>query len=270
VTLGRSRERLLRRISTRKGREAERVVLLEGPRVVETAVVHGAEILFGVVESGERGGAVERAIALLGQRGVEISELSPEAFRNLAETDSPQGLLAVAREPHVPGPPADLGTRVLVLDRLQDPGNVGTLIRAAAGLGVDRVLALDGTADPWSAKAMRASAGLAFKLRPLALGWNEAREWIEGSRLPLVVADAAGEDVREWLGRSAPGVGYALVVANEAAGPRPEVVEAARTKLAVPLSPGVESLNVGAAGAVLMWALGPGRASSGRSEGAPR
>ena len=245
-------------------------MLLEGPRVVETAVEHGAEVLFGAFEAGARSASVDHALGRLVERDVEVFEVSGATFRELAETDSPQGLLAVAREPDVSGPPAHLGTRVLVLDRIQDPGNVGTLVRAGAGLGVERVLALDGTADPWSAKAVRASAGLAFKLPPLAVEWAQARGWIEGSGLPLVVADAEGEDVREWLRRSTPAAGFALVLANEAAGPRPEVLEAARTKLAVPLSPGVESLNVGTAGAVLMWALGPGRASSGHDEGAPR
>jgi TrmH family RNA methyltransferase len=267
VTLGRPRERLLRRISTRKGREAEGVVLLEGPRVVETALDHGAEILFGALEAGERSVAVERALGRWAEGGVEVAEVTSATFLDLAKTDTPQGLLAVAREPRPAGPPTNLGRRVLVFDRLQDPGNVGTLVRAAAGLGVERVLALDGTADPWSAKAVRASAGLAFKLPPLAVGWQEARDWIQGSSVPIVVAHARGEDVREWLRRSTPGAGFALVLGNEAVGPRGEVLDAARARLAVPLSPGVESLNVAAAGAVLLWALGPGREPPG---GGPR
>jgi TrmH family RNA methyltransferase len=259
VTLGRSRERLLRRISTRKGREAEGVVLLEGPRVVETALHHGAEILFGACEAGARSGRVGRALDRLTDRGADVVEVAAADFAELAQTETPQGLLAVAREPRVEGPPAPLGNRVLVLDRIQDPGNVGTLVRAAAGLGVERVLALDGTADPWGAKAVRASAGLVFQLPPLALKWDEAREWIQGSGVPLVIADAHGEDVRAWLARSPQTAGFALALGNEAAGHRPEVVGAAAAKLAVPLASGVESLNVGAAGAVLLWALGPGR-----------
>ena len=267
MTLNRSRERLLRRIGTRKGREAEGVVLLEGPRVVETALDHGAEIVFGAFEAGARSPAVAQALDRLVEGGADMAEVPSANFLELAQTDTPQGLLAVAREPRAADPPARLGSRVLVFDRLQDPGNVGTLVRAAAGLGVERVLALDGTADPWSAKAVRASAGLAFRLPPWALDWEEAREWIEGSGLPIVVADAGGEDVRQWLARSPLGPGFALVLGNEAAGPRPEVLSAARTKLAVPLALGVESLNVGAAGAVLLWALGPGRELPGEVRG---
>jgi TrmH family RNA methyltransferase len=259
VTLGRSEERLLRRITTRKGRESEGVVLLEGPRVVETALDHGAEILFGAFEAGRRSAAVERALARLREARAEVAEITTTAFAELADTDTPQGILAVAREPRVAGPPEHLGSRVLVLDRLQDPGNVGTLVRAAAGLGVERVLALDGTADPWSGRAVRASAGLAFRLPPLALSWAEAADWIRRSGVSILVADARGEDVRRWLGRSPRGGGFALVLGNEAAGARPEVLGAAEVKLAVPLAPGVESLNVGTAGAVLLWALGPGR-----------
>jgi TrmH family RNA methyltransferase len=259
VTLGRSRERLLRRISTRKGREAEGVVLLEGPRVIETALDHGGEVLFGAIEAGARSAGVERALARLTDAGTDVAEIGKADFVELADTDAPQGILAVAREPRVQGPQAPLGIRVLVLDRVQDPGNVGTLVRAAAGLGAERVLALDGTADPWSAKAVRASAGLVFRLPPLALAWPEAAQLIRASGVPLVVADAKGEDVRSWLGRSPASAGFALALGNEAAGPRPELLDVAEATLAVPLARGVESLNVAAAAAVLLWALGPGR-----------
>ncbi|MSR22871.1 MAG: RNA methyltransferase [Gemmatimonadetes bacterium] len=261
LTLTRSRERFLRRISTRKGREAEAVVLIEGPRALESAFDHGAELLFAVQMAGPVGQASSGLVERLTAHGIEVVDVPAPTFRELASTDTPQGILALAREPKVdlpPGGPTTDRPRILVLDGVQEPGNVGTLVRTAAALQLERVLALDGTADPWSAKAVRASAGLAFALPLHTLSWRAAHRWLEAAGVPLLVADARGEDVRAWLS-GAPPEGpraWALLLGNEGAGPRPESLKEARARLAIPVGPGVESMNVASAGAILMWALG--------------
>jgi TrmH family RNA methyltransferase len=264
---------MLRRIATRRGREAEGVVLLEGPRTVETALDHGAVVSFALCVSGASGRTTAGLRERLTRDGADILDVTEGAFRAFASTESPQGLLAVAKEPRVELPvrPSTPSPRVLLLDRVREPGNVGTLIRVAAAFGLERVLALDGTADPWGAKAVRASAGLAFALPIHGVAWEDARIWLEGAALPLLVADGGGEDVRTWVSaRAGEGLrGWALLLGNEGSGPRPEAVRWGRTRLAVPVAPGVESLNVAAAGAVLMWALGPGRPGSGVTGGAP-
>jgi TrmH family RNA methyltransferase len=238
--------------------------------VIETALGHGADLLFvlwsGLTES------PSGLLPLLSVRGIEIVEVSPDEFAEFAQTETPQGVLALAREPRVglPSPEDSKGERVLLLDRVQDPGNVGTLIRAAAALDVDRVIVLDGTADPWGAKALRASSGLAFRLPIHALGWAEAADWITRASLPLLVAHGPGEDVRMWLARRSEGevesapvgpvTGWVLLIGNEGDGPRQEAFERADALLSIPLREGVESLNAAMAGAILLWSLGPGRA----------
>jgi RNA methyltransferase, TrmH family len=262
VALSRAQERLLRRITVRKGREAEGVVLLEGPRVLITALDAGAELSFVLrVEGSDFEGADSLEGRLLSS-GIPVVGVGEDILREMAQTDAPQGILAVARQPHsdLPASAGAGSLRVLILDAVQDPGNVGALIRSAAALGVDLVLPLDGTADPWSAKAIRASAGSAFRVPIHPLPWSEAHAWIGAAEVALLVADPEGEDVRWWIRSrgSASSGRWALVLGNEGRGVRPEVEASASARLSIPLRSGVESLNVAMAGAILMWALGPG------------
>jgi RNA methyltransferase, TrmH family len=273
--LTRAQVRLLRRITTRRGREAEGQVLLEGPRVISTALERGATITFALRPAGDLAASPGPIIEQLARAGVEVDEVSQDLFEEFADTETPQGILAVARRPVAPFPPGEGGPepgfRCLVLDGIQDPGNVGTLVRSAAALGVASVVALDGTADPWGPRAIRASAGAAFSLPIHSTRWESLADWLDRFGVRLFIADGAGRDVREWLkGGTRAGVGetgspvgilehpWALLVGSEGAGARMEAREKAEECLAIPVTRGVESLNVAAAAAILLWALGEG------------
>ncbi|MDE0395388.1 MAG: RNA methyltransferase [Gammaproteobacteria bacterium] len=284
--LRRADERLLRRIRTRRGRMREGVVVLEGPRAIETAVRHGADILLTARETGATlPPGLESLLA--GRRiGGSRAEVPVGGLAGFARTAHPQGILAIAREPDAGWPPPSLaacqGRGVLVLDRIRDPGNAGALVRSAAALGTERVIALDGTVDLWSAKAVRAAAGLSFALPLHRARWRELDRWMASRGVVLVVADPRGRDIREFglplrspsaAGGGVPGLrdagaDWALLVGNEARGPRPEATGASTARVAIPLRPGVESLNAALAGALLLWELGPGRAR--RPEGGGR
>lgn len=242
-------------------------MLVEGPRAVRTALAAGAHFRFVLLERDLRGPGVGELTEALAGAGVEIVELPDEVLADFADTDTPQGVLGVAEEPAEelptealagePSPDAPV-ERVLVLDAVQDPGNVGTLIRSAVAFGLSRVMALDGTVDPWNAKAVRASTGLVFRMPVHRVKAEEGLEWLARAGLPMLVADAEGRDVRAGrLPRSAHG-GFALAVGNEGAGPRPQVRKAAALLVSLPLAPGVDSLNAAMAGSILMWVLGPG------------
>lgn len=126
-------------------------------------------------------------------------------------------------------------------------------MRVARGFGLDTVVALDGTCDPWNPKAVRASAGAAAHLRVLKAGWEEVWPWVRSQGLPLWVAEANGEDVRD----TDPSARWALVVGGEGAGVRQEIRSLADGHLAIPLAAGVDSLNVATAGAILLYVLSP-------------
>jgi len=284
--LSRAREKLLARLASRRTREREGLVLVEGPRAVAVALEAGARIRFVLLADDlppELPPALSRTLAATRAAGIEEVGVPATDLARHADTQTPQGILAVVEEPGAslddllapaahPAPAAHLAL-ILVLDRIQDPGNAGTLIRAAAAFGAVGVVALDGTVDPWNPKAVRSSAGEAFRLPVIRENWDAFDAWRRQHGVRLHVADAGGEDVRTFTpGRRAPAADpatdsatdsatdlQALLVGNEGAGPRPEALASADTMLALPLASGVESLNAAMAGSILLWALGPGR-----------
>lgn len=250
--LSQRRAQVVGRLRQRKTREREGLVLVEGVRAVSEALHAGARAVFAVVSprlAAVDGGVAVRA-ALDGSR-VEVAEVDDGELSRLSDTEAPQGVLLVCRQPEAPAATMAPGARLLVLDGVQDPGNVGTLVRAATAFALDGVMALDGTADPWGAKAVRASAGMVFRIPVLQAPASAALEACAGAGLPVLVADAGGADVAGYLG----GGGWALVVGNEGAGPRAEVREGATATVRIPMPGGAESLNVGVAGSILMYAL---------------
>jgi len=251
--LSQGRARLIRRLADRRGRVREGLVLVEGWRGVATARSGGAAVKFAVLVHDDPT-AEERALAEgLLQAGLEVVRAPRTTLGEVSDTETPQGLLAVVDEPR-PRLPERVEGGVLLLDRVQDPGNVGTLIRSAAAFGLERVLVLDGTVDPWSPKVVRASAGSVFLVPVHRVDLEEALEWLASVRIPLLVADANGEDVRSMQVPEP----AALLMGNEGAGPRPAALAAADRIVALPMATGAESLNVAVAGSILLWALGPG------------
>ena len=276
--LSRGKQRLLRRLSETRGRQKEGLVILEGRRVVEAGLEFGARFRFSLLAHDAASEEVELA-RRLGLGPTELVRVPRGTLVEFAETQTPQGILAVAEEPVEGFPPEERSEteRILVLDAVQDPGNVGTLIRSAAALGVDRVLLFDGTADPWNAKTVRSSAGFGFSLPLHRIGIEEGLAWLDSEGIPLLVADADGLDVRRSAALPSAQASFALLLGNEGAGPRVESLEAAGIRVALPMRTGVESLNVAVAGSILLWALGPARQvpedrpepPSPRSEGRP-
>lgn len=233
----------------RKGREEHGLFLAEGPNVV--ADLLGSEVpvqrvLVAPPARGDegRGELVRRAEAA----GIRVEEVGEAELVELSDTVTPQGVLAVARIPER-GWPGPGPWRILVLDAVQDPGNVGTLIRTAEAVGAAAVACLQGTADPWSPKAVRAAAGSSFRIPVLSVRWEEARRQIRSAGAAIWAADPGGEPF--FRGDVAP-AGLALVLGNEARGVSAGVLEAADRRVCVPMAGRAESLNVAAAGAILM------------------
>lgn len=192
----------------------------------------------------------------LGER-CPIRIVGPGILRDLAPTTQPQGVLVVARAPAAELAAQETGGSgvVLVLDAVQDPGNLGTLLRTADAFGVRYVALLPGTVDPWNPKVVRASAGSVFRVPVVSTDRDALLGWLRAHEFTILAADASGEpfdDVDVPL-RSA------LVVGNEGAGLHPELAAAAQRLVGVPVRPGTESLNVGVAAGILLHHLTTGR-----------
>lgn len=255
----RSETKTLRALRRRKGREESGLFLAEGPRVVGELLASplGVRLLLHTAdcEASHDGSAL---LAAARSAGIRCEEVAERALAELADTESPQGVLAMAEIPPVEGLPPD-PHRCLLLDGVQDPGNAGTLIRTAEALAVDSILVLPGTVDPWNPKVVRAAAGSTFRLPPCPAAWDEVREWSRRTRLELWAADPGGEP----LGRPEtvpPRLG--LVLGNEGGGLSSEARRAARRVVAIGMPGRTESLNVAVAGAILLDRLfGGGRES---------
>jgi TrmH family RNA methyltransferase len=180
---------------------------------------------------------------------VQTRVVERRLYDRLSDVQTPQGILAVFPFPNLTPDQEDPVPLVLVLDRLRDPGNLGTLLRSAAGAGVNAVYLSLETVDPWNPKVVRAGMGAHFRipLIPLDSGiLDELRQ-----RLPRrVVASARATrsyDAANWTG------GAALVIGGETEGVSAELEEWATEEVGIQLAHSVESLNAAVAGSVILF-----------------
>lgn len=145
------------------------------------------------------------------------------------------------------------GVRLLLLDGVQDPGNVGTIVRTAAALGASATIALPGTVDLWNPKVVRGAMGAHFHAPVFHAEPGEVFTFLEHNGIDLWIADAAGTAVDRLL----PPARLALAVGNEGAGVSRAVRSRAGERVALRLAAGVESLNVAVATGILLYALRP-------------
>jgi len=245
-----------RDLKRRKARERNGRFVAEGVRTVEELA--RSPLTVESVLVAERAAQDERvaaAIAALAARGVPVLRLSDAEFDSAADTEHPQGLLAIARQPS-----RDLDAlaprermRLLVLDGIQDPGNVGTLVRTAAALGATAVVALPGTVDLWNAKVVRSAAGTHFGFPAVEASLAELQAYLECHKVALWGTDAGGAPVDAVAAPDR----LAIAVGNEGAG-LSELLRARCSKVvSLPMAPGVESLNVAVAAGIALYALRP-------------
>jgi TrmH family RNA methyltransferase len=226
--------------------------LVEGPRFVATAMEGGArieEIVHSPNLAGKEHPLVSRAL----ETGLEVVTVSKDCFRKIADVKNPQGIAALVALPeHAVGEVlSDPRGLFLVACGVQDPGNLGAMIRSADAAGASGVLVVRPAADIYNSKVVRSTAGSLLNLPVLSLEEAEALSALERAGVRLVLADAAGErDVRsaDW---SRP---LALAVGSEAGGFGPGLRRAAADSVRIPMWGGAESLNAAAAAAVCLYA----------------
>jgi RNA methyltransferase, TrmH family len=246
---------LARDLRRRKARERQQLFVAEGVRTVEE-LARSSLVIRGVLaapqlEETPRGTAL---LAELGTRGVAVERVDHHEFASAAETESPQGILAVAEVPDrsLEALASRASLRVLVLDAVQDPGNVGTIVRTAAALGADATVALPGTVDLWNAKVVRSGMGAHFHHLCLAGTWDGLDAFRRQVPFDLWAADATGEPLSHSTAAPAR---VAVVVGNEGGGLSPAARERATKLVAIPIVQPVDSLNVAVAAGILLHEL---------------
>jgi len=247
--------KLVRDLQRRKARERRGLLLAEGRRLVEDALGAGAKVVaLLVAEDAAAAEGAGRLVALATERRADVEIVTRAAFDELADTETPSGMLAVVEwEPLVldrlPAPPP--GALALVLDGVQDPGNVGTMIRTAHALGAWCTIALDGTADVRGPKVVRGAMGSHFRHPVAEADWDAFAAWATRDDVAILVAaaDGAGAPVPPSPGPRA------LVVGSEGHGVRDGWSGLEHRRVAIPMPGSAESLNAAVAAGILLYEL---------------
>ncbi len=237
------RVRLLQRQA--RTRRKERRLVLEGVRLIRDAVQAGILPEY-VLHAPELDAPAQELVAALREVGVPCLAVIEPLLRDLAETETPQGVLGVFPWPTLPMPAAP--TLVLVADGWRDPGNLGTAIRSAAAAGADAIVLTPGTVDPFNSKALRAGMGGHFRVPLVWHRWDALPTAFPGLR--IAVAEAAGEARYDQVDWTQPSL---IVVGGEAHGPRDLARDLPHLSVSIPMARGAESLNAAVAASVLLF-----------------
>lgn len=237
----------IRKLNTsRSFRRSEGRFVCDGPKLLGEALRWGAQVETVVRVPGA---------PALPTPGVREVEVPPELLKGLSTTESPQGVLFLCALPSLQLPAELPGARYLVLDGVQDPGNLGTVWRTADAFGADGLILLPGCADPFSPKAVRASMGACFRLAAWEAERAELSAALDRAGIPLYAAAlrADTEDVRRvGLGRCA------VVIGSEGRGVSAETLALCEKTLKIPMRPRCESLNAAVAASVVLWEMARG------------
>jgi TrmH family RNA methyltransferase len=259
-----------RQLAKRALRQRARLFLAEGPQAVGEALAAGDVVTQLFVTAAAQPRHTE-LIELAAGQGADVHLVSGEVMTELAQTITPQGVLAVCRFVDVPLAGVRAGSRlVVVLASVRDPGNAGTVLRTADAAGAGGVIFAGSSVDPYNSKCVRASAGSLFHL-PVVTGIpvDEAVRVLRDRGLQVLAADGGASTTLDDL-QSAGQLGRptAWLLGNEAWGLPADVLDLADEAIAVPIYGRAESLNLAAAAAVCLYASARAQVPAARS-GAP-
>ena len=227
-------------LSSRKAREEAGLFAADGTKLLAEAVRYFPGLETVILSDGVQVEVPEF---------VRIVRVPEDVMQSISPMQAPQGALFLCRlperEPFVPKP------GMLLLDGIQDPGNLGTMLRTADALGI-RVALLEGCADPYSHKVVRSSMGAVFRTPVVQTTWQEVKTACDAAGIPVAVtalsdraSDIRNADVKRM----------AVVIGSEGQGVRREILESAGAELIIPMAAHCESLNAAVAAAIVMWQM---------------
>lgn len=228
----------------RKWREKQGAYLIEGPHLLQEAVLspHG-NISTIILDEGFH---LPKDWPLA---GIETYQVTHKIFTELSETETPQGIIGIC-EMEADQVEIKQG-RFLLIDGVQDPGNLGTLIRTADAFGLDAVLLGEGCVDLYNAKTLRSAQGSHFHLPVVSRDLFEAAKSMKEAGIPLYGSSLRGQNMEKTAGEVS---SFGLVVGNEGNGVTPELLAETNREVKIPMYGQAESMNVAvAAGILLYW-----------------
>lgn len=255
-----SRIRLVRKLRTRKGRINEGRFAVEGRNLVSEVLGRGLDVDFVMIPEGAAADAPDFIQDCIRSKDMIVCEIPQREFADLTDAVVGIGMLAVVRQQPC-GPEIidslEPDDNLLVLDRIQDPGNMGTLIRTAVAAGYKAIIAMSGTVDIYSPKVLRATAGMIFEIPVIYVaGEDMLREILRrsGRRIAVTAVDGGVPYYETDLSS-----GIALIIGNEGGGVSDAMIRMADVKVTLPMRGRIESLNAAVAAAILMYEAVRGR-----------
>ena len=228
-------------LTSRKEREKEGLFVADGTKLLEEAVRYFPGLETVILSDGVQAQLPEH---------VRVLRVPEDVMASVSPMESPQGAVFVCRLPEkkafAPAAP------MLLLDGIQDPGNLGTILRTADAMHV-KVALLEGCADPYSHKVVRASMGAVLRVQPMQTTWNQALQALKDAHIPVAVtalSDRARNIRQADVGK------LAVVIGSEGQGVRRQILEAADHQLIIPMQAHCESLNAAIAAAIVAWEMG--------------
>ncbi len=227
----------LKKLHTHKYREQKKMFLVEGEHLVLEAFQTGYLKELLLEENTEF------------SLPVETNYVTKSVLKELSHLDTPSSMIGVCM---MKEPTNEIGNHILVLDRIQDPGNMGTIIRSAVAFDVDTILVSEDSVDIYNSKVIRATQGLLFHIPIRVCHLKDQLLELKAKGYPIYVTKVdGGEDVRNITDQNQ----YVLVMGNEGSGVSQEIMEVATNYLYIPMNQKCESLNVGVATSILLFAL---------------
>ncbi|AQQ52837.1 TrmH family RNA methyltransferase [Planococcus lenghuensis] len=233
-------------VTTRKERDKFKEFLVEGFHLTEEALKE-KHLIKGII--------VRDGVDIPAEWDTEdlvVYEVSTQVAKEIAETEHSQGIFAHVRQPEHGAEDEKSWTKLLLIDAVQDPGNIGTMIRTAAAAGIDAVILGKGSADPFNPKTVRSAQGSHFHL-PVVKG--ELAEWIERTQAQNIPVYGSALHNAKPFYETKPADQFALLVGNEGSGVDPQYLDQADENLLVPVYGSAESLNVAVATGILLYGL---------------
>ena len=227
-------------VSSRKERETAGLFVADGTKLLTEAVKWWPGLETVILSDGVEADVPEH---------VRLVSVPKDVMESISPMQTPQGALFLCRLPEKKAITPKPG--MLLLDGIQDPGNLGTILRTADALEIPVAL-LEGCADPFSHKVVRASMGAVFRTPPVQTTWEQAKEACKAAGIPVAVTALSdrAQDIREAALDT-----MAVVIGSEGQGVRKEILESAQAELIIPMNANCESLNAAIAAAIAMWQM---------------
>jgi TrmH family RNA methyltransferase len=229
-----------RLLSSKKEREASGLFVSDGTKLLQEAVRWYDGLDTVILSDG-----VEAEVP----EDVRVIRVPEDVMASVSPMETPQGALFLCRLPQKKAFVPQRG--MLLLDGIQDPGNLGTILRTADALDVPVVL-LEGCADPYSHKVVRSSMGAVFRVQPVQACWQDVKAACAQAGIAVCVT-ALSERAKDL--RQSDLKNMAVVIGSEGKGVRQEVLDSADAELIIPMNPHCESLNAAVAATIVMWQM---------------